>query len=81
MKIKKILICTLTVFSLTICCFPSTASASSPVKCDISANSEVSPMSISYVWRYKVENNKLYKRLYNVTDKRWVGDWIYVGDC
>lgn len=31
-------------------------------------------------WRYKTENGKLYKRLYNVTSGAWIGDWIYVRD-
>ena len=31
-------------------------------------------------WRIKIENNKIYKRLYNVTTDEWVGDWIYVGE-
>jgi hypothetical protein len=26
-------------------------------------------------WRYKVENGRLYKRLYNYTYQNWVGDW------
>ena len=27
-------------------------------------------------WRYKVENNILYKRLYNYSIQQWIGDWI-----
>lgn len=29
-------------------------------------------------WRYKVINNKLYKRLYNYTRQEWVGSWKLV---
>ena len=31
-------------------------------------------------WRVKIENGKLYKRLYNTSTMEWVGDWIYVCD-
>lgn len=27
-------------------------------------------------WRYKNINGKLYKRLYNATTKKWIGNWI-----
>jgi len=29
-------------------------------------------------WRFKIENGKLYKRLYHYTKGCWVGDWIFV---
>lgn len=34
--------------------------------------------NISYV--YKIEDNKLYKCLYNYTSGNYIGDWIYVRD-
>ena len=27
-------------------------------------------------WRYKVIDGKLYKRLYDTTNKKWLTDWI-----
>lgn len=30
------------------------------------------------VWKYKSINGKMYKRLYNKTAGKWVGDWIRV---
>ena len=36
------------------------------------------PQSYIYEWRYKIENNHIYKRLYNRTKERWEGDWILV---
>lgn len=33
---------------------------------------------IEYV--YKIENGKLYKRLYNYSTDNFIGDWIYVCD-
>ena len=39
---------------------------------------EIQPMSDDYEWKYKTENGKRYKRLYNKTKHRWEGDWIPV---
>ena len=30
------------------------------------------------VWKYKSINGRMYKRLYNKTTGKWVGDWIRV---
>ena len=40
----------------------------------------IQPYKDDIQWRFKVENNKLYKRLYNYSTISWVGDWIYVRD-
>ena len=40
----------------------------------------VAPCSDVLEWRFKEENGKLYKRLYNTTACVWVTDWIYVGE-
>lgn len=29
-------------------------------------------------WKYKVENGKVYKRLYNYTKNVWIGEWKFV---
>lgn len=29
-------------------------------------------------WRYKTENGKVYKRLFNYTKNEWIGDWVQV---
>ena len=36
----------------------------------------ITPYSAIIEWRYKVENGRLYRRLYNYTEQCWVGDWI-----
>ncbi|WP_077612377.1 hypothetical protein [Clostridium sp. Marseille-P2415] len=33
------------------------------------------PQSDIIEWRYKTENGKLYKRQYNYTKVKWIGDW------
>jgi len=45
----------------------------------ISDIGEVSPRSDIIDWRYKTENGKMYKRLYNFTTYEWIGEWILVG--
>ncbi len=39
----------------------------------------ITPRSDLIVWRYKSFNGRLYRRLYNETQKRWIGDWEPVG--
>lgn len=36
---------------------------------------DIAPYSINYEWRYKLENGKLYRRLYDLTNRCWVGGW------
>lgn len=31
-------------------------------------------------WRFKIEDGKMYKRLYNCSTREWIGDWIYLCD-
>lgn len=35
----------------------------------------ISPLSDIIDWRYKRENDQLYKRQYNYTKKQWIGEW------
>ena len=44
----------------------------------ISDPSIISPLADILEWRYKVDNGKLYKRLYNATEDTWIGQWILV---
>lgn len=40
----------------------------------------VAPCSDDIQWHYKIEDNKLYKRLFNHTACIWLTDWIFVRD-
>lgn len=40
----------------------------------------VQPRQQRIEYRYKIEDGKLYKRLYNYSTGEWIGDWIYVCD-
>ena len=39
---------------------------------------DIEPQADIIEWRYKVENGKLYKRLYNYSKEKWVGEWILI---
>lgn len=38
----------------------------------------ITPYADIIEWRYKVENGKLYKRQYNCTKDKWIGQWILI---
>ncbi len=73
-KLLKALV--LTMFCITISSIGVQAYAYYPLEY-INAD-PVSPQSDIIEWRYKVENGKLYKRQYNCTQDKWIGDWILV---
>lgn len=37
---------------------------------------EPEPTASNIEWRYKIINGVLYKRQYNTTTKKWIGNWI-----
>lgn len=82
MKIKKIIFAasfalTLSVFSLQ----PAIAVSASSQGCPVEQYADsVTPRSHIIKWVYKVENNKIYKRLYNASTDTWLTEWTYVGE-
>ncbi len=42
------------------------------------STSLITPLADIIEWRYKIEDEKIYKRLYNYTKDVWIGDWILV---
>ncbi len=63
-------------FGLSMLCAPATTIIANAA----TNTSIVQPRADVTEWRYKVENGKLYKRLYNTSTLTWIGDWIYVAD-
>lgn len=61
--------------ALTILASPT---ATVPVQAAAPNNEGVMPQYDVIEWRYKVENGKLYRRLYNYGINDWVGEWEYV---
>ena len=69
-------------FSSFIALLPADASEPSHAPQSVSVctsdTGQSSTYSQAYEWRYKYINGKLYKRLYDHTANRWVGNWILV---
>lgn len=56
---------------------------SNTLPCDASQQTAIKATEVEVrvdkiIWKYKMINGKLYKRLYNATDDIWIGDWIPV---
>ena len=60
----------------TFACPVSSLSAQAAVKVE----DTVSPQKDDIQYRYRIEDGKMYKRLYNYTSGEWLGEWIYVCD-
>lgn len=82
MKTKKIILAATTVLTLSLCSLQPaiTASASNQNFIVEQNESSITPRSDITRWIYKVEDGKIYKRLYNSSIGVWIGDWIYVGE-
>lgn len=74
MKIRKgAIIISLLVFFNT---FNIAAYAQSPVVDNIIASIEIETRAANIDWVYKPENGKIYRRLYDFTNQKWIGDWV-----
>ncbi len=63
-------------FGISVLCTPAatlTVEAANPTE-------TVAPCSDVIQYRFKIENNKLYRRLYNYTTDNWIGEWEYIGE-
>lgn len=43
---------------------------------EIGPNPNIEARADIIEWRYKLENGRVYKRRYNYTKQKWIGDWI-----
>lgn len=82
MKIKKLLpsllvLCTVFCTVLPYSGYINNQTTSHALNSLDTANS-ASPYSDHLVWKYKYENGKFYKRLFNATTGVWMTDWILV---
>lgn len=76
-RAKKIItLVGITAFSLATLFSPATSIVANAA----TTETTVSPYKDCIQWRFKEENGKLYRRLYNYTTASWVGDWQYVCD-
>ncbi len=85
MKVKsKGIILSATALVLSLSAFPMDASAQtgkqqlSPIAINAQENSELRvayPRAQAIGWRYKTENGKVYRRQYNYSRQKWIGEW------
>lgn len=82
MKIKKIILTASFVLTLSVCSLqPAFTASAASQGCPVEQyENSVTPRSHLIEWVYKVEDGKIYKRLYNASTATWLGDWIYVGE-
>lgn len=60
--------------------FNVTAYASESVVVDETGSEDsIQPRQAIIDWRFKIEDGKLYRRLYNYTEQCWVGEWELYG--
>lgn len=75
-KLQRILftLATIILFSTLIPSFGTTSYAMAQAP---TINSSSTPQVLAELigYRYKVENGKLYRRLFNYASQQWVGDW------
>lgn len=77
-KTKKQLLVTFAV-AIGILCIPFPASAQTNASAAPSTEyTQISPRKDQLEWRFKVVDGKLYRRLYNTTSQKWVGEWEVV---
>ncbi len=82
MKIKKAILTATFILSLSVCSLQPTitVTASNNVCSTEQYGGTVTPRAHIKKWIYKIENGKIYKRLYNASTDTWESDWIYVGE-
>lgn len=74
---KKQLLITLAAI-IGILCIPFPSFAQTNTSTVTSTYTQVSPRKDQFEWRFKVVDGKLYRRLYNGTAQKWVGEWEVV---
>lgn len=74
---KKLMLAGLFGCALTVSAFPCSAKTlSAPV---LETESQITSRADKLEWRFKKINGKTYRRLYNITQDVWIGDWELVG--
>ncbi|MCM1101306.1 MAG: hypothetical protein NC079_04265 [Clostridium sp.] len=66
--------------ALTMIITPVQAAALDAAPAAVKEDPGIEPQAAIKEWIPKIENGKLYKRLFNHSTGHWEGDWIYVCD-
>ena len=72
---KKCILQVILLISISLFCFSPLTATANCLNNQYNINFE---RSAKIGWRYKIINGIMYKRLYDYTNKRWIGDWIKV---
>ena len=71
-KTRKFLLTFLFTAALTVSAVPCRTEA---MEQPITSEEQISPRTDNVVWIYKTINEKQYRRLYNKSQNKWIGDW------
>lgn len=78
MKLKKLLV-SISLLVVMCCSIIGTASAAEYTPTPMTASGgETTPMAEETVWYTRVYNGQLQKRLWSITEGKWLTDWINV---
>lgn len=75
MKLKRLLVSVMLVFVMCVSLLGTVASAAeySP---SVAAEEEVAPRAEETVWYFRNYNGQLQKRLWSITEEKWLTDWM-----
>lgn len=57
-------------------CHAAGYTAESEITRTASAEDGIAPRADKFIWKHKTVGGQKYKRLYNLTQNQWAGDWI-----
>lgn len=77
-KMKKLLISLLLVSCINVPLFSHAAVSTGSTVVTQAVGSQISPLKDDIRWVYTIMDGKLYRRLYNTSTGRWIGDWELV---
>ena len=80
MKLKRLLVSVMLVLVMCVSLIGTVASAAeyTPAPQDTSSDGEITPMAEETMWYFRNYNGQLQKRLWSITEGKWLTDWINV---
>ena len=75
MKLKRLLVSVMLVFVMCVSLLGTAASAAEYTQ-SVAAEEEVAPRAEETVWYFRNNNGKVEKRLWSITEEKWLTDWI-----
>ena len=76
MKLKRLLVSVMLVFVMCVSLLGTVASAAAYTPSTASAEEEVVPRAEETMWYFRNNNGKVEKRLWSITEGKWLTDWI-----